>query len=302
MAAVGIGMRGKDLQKLMMVARDYNVIILVRHTNAASLKYIGLPGYYPKPAICKGKTADENPKPLTRLTLRTYDIAGLVVHPGFHPTCYGAEKLQKARKAWDETMEHLAPTLRNVPVDPLDKASCARWGVDRVGVGPASRWSWRIDVDPNSPRFGCIQLKNADVDWSYIHGDYDLKDVIIPGREDENLRRRGMIDGVKNNLPDLHGIHFKTIQTKLNALMGADMVQHGSEAQFAWHSDEPITVAFQNWTYRVLANAAAVQSYYEELKRDILAKTGTDYLRNPARAFHYDAVTGRMHLPKAPLR
>jgi hypothetical protein len=302
MAAVGIGMRGKDLQKLMMVARDYNVIILVRHTNAASLKYIGQPGYYPKPAICKGKTADENPKPLTRLTLRTYDIAGLVVHPGFHPTCYSAEKLQKARKAWDETMEHLAPTLRNVPVDPLDKASCARWGVDRVGVGPASRWSWRIDVDPNSPRFGCIQLKNADVDWSYIHGDYDLKDVIIPGREDENLRRRGMIDGVKNNLPDLHGIHFKTIQTKLNALMGADMVQHGSEAQFAWHSDEPITVAFQNWTYRILANAAAVQSYYEELKRDILAKTGTDYLRNPDRAFHYDPVTGKMHLPRTPLR
>ena len=26
--------------------------------------------------------------------------------------------------------------------------------------------------------------------------------------------------------------------------MGVEMVQHGSEAQFAWHGDEPITVAF----------------------------------------------------------
>ena len=34
---VQIGMRGKDLQKFLMVARNHNVILLVRHTNEDSL-------------------------------------------------------------------------------------------------------------------------------------------------------------------------------------------------------------------------------------------------------------------------
>ena len=36
---IGLGMRGKDLQKFLMVARDFQVILLVRHTNADSLTY-----------------------------------------------------------------------------------------------------------------------------------------------------------------------------------------------------------------------------------------------------------------------
>ena len=61
----GTGMRAKDLRAFCMVARQYNVYILVRHTNDASLGYIGQPGYYPKPATIKAKTADVDPPPLS---------------------------------------------------------------------------------------------------------------------------------------------------------------------------------------------------------------------------------------------
>jgi hypothetical protein len=37
-------------------------------TNEAALKYIGQRGYYPKPAVCKAKTADQNPRPIGATT------------------------------------------------------------------------------------------------------------------------------------------------------------------------------------------------------------------------------------------
>jgi hypothetical protein len=113
---IGTGMRGKDLQKFLMVARDMKVIILVRHTNDDSLKYVAKKGYYPKPAAVKAKTADKNPPPDTRLVngrkqVITYEVAGLVVHPGFQPNCYNGAKGAKALDFWDHTMETLSPAL-----------------------------------------------------------------------------------------------------------------------------------------------------------------------------------------------
>ena len=45
---IGTGMRGKDLRAFCMVARQYGVYILVRHTNEASLKYVGK-AYFTQP-------------------------------------------------------------------------------------------------------------------------------------------------------------------------------------------------------------------------------------------------------------
>lgn len=85
-------------------------------------------------------------------------------------------------------------------------------------------------------------------------------------------------------LPD---IEFESICNELNRLVGADMVQHGAEAQFAWHGDEPITVAFPNWTFEVLADATTVQHWYENRNRNVLANKGHDYLRDRSRMFHF---------------
>ncbi len=83
-----LGMRGKDVQVFCMIAQKYNVYILVRQTNEASLNYIGKPGYYPKPAAIKAKTADMDPPPFTysldgKPQGANHNIAGLVPHPWF---------------------------------------------------------------------------------------------------------------------------------------------------------------------------------------------------------------------------
>lgn len=288
---VRTGMRGKDLQKFLMVARDFNVILLVRHTNADSLQYVGRPGYYPKPAVVKAKTADVNPPPQVALVngrqaTRTYEVAGLVVHPGFQPHCFVGAKMQKATSCWEQTMEVLSPTLAKTSVDLTKPDSWSIWSVERTGVN-ASRWKWRVDVNPASPHFGALQLKLGGGVWSYIHGDYDLKDVIVHGHETDNRKHSGTIDGVKNYTPMLVDLQFERVRTALNNLMGVDMVQHGAEAQFAWHGDEPITVAFPDFTHLLLYDAMTVQAWYEKLNRQVLAQVGTDYLRDRSRMFHF---------------
>jgi hypothetical protein len=290
---IGIGMRGKDLQKFMMVARQHRVILLIRHTNADSLRFVGQSGYYPKPAAVKAKTADANPASVATLvngrkTTVAYDVAGLVVHPGFQPTCYRGAKVQKAATCWAHTMETLAPTMEHLKVDLNRPESWSVWGVERRAA-KAPRWSWRVDIDPLSPRFGSLQLRGAGTGtgWCYIHGDYDLKDVIVLGREGDNRRAAGTLDGVKNFTPVLYDVQFDTIRNELNTLMGAEMVQHGAEAQFAWHGDEPITVAFPDWTHLLLADAMTVQSWYLKLNREVLAQPVNDYLRDRSRMFHF---------------
>ena len=114
------------------------------------------------------------------------------------------------------------------------------WGKDHTST--KSGWRWRVDVDPGSPHFGCLQIARDGVPWSYLHGDYDLKDVIVKGQETFNQRLEGKVQGAKNYTPLLPGLEFETIRKELNAELGVDMVQHGAEAQFAWHGDEPITV------------------------------------------------------------
>src|SRR6185312_16039230 len=132
---IGIGMRGIDLQKFLMVARERKVILLVRHTNEDSLRYVGMPGYYPKPALVKAKTADVNPPgPMRsvagRMVKQDYVIAGLVVHPGMHPGAFKPTKRDKAMKAWHDGMQYLAAENKMPPMgDPQRPESWAAWGV-----------------------------------------------------------------------------------------------------------------------------------------------------------------------------
>jgi len=287
----GIGMRGKDVRSFLQVARQFQVIILVRHTNEISLKYVTKSGFYPKPAVIKAKTADQNPPTVSGfgssgIIRRTYKVAGLVVHPGFHPQAYIGAKAQKASYCWEATMKTLSPSMMNKSVNPRSSDTWAQWGVARRGV-LAPRWRWRVDIDPASEYFGCLQLKTDVIPWSYIHGDYDLKDVIVLGHEQVNLRSEGKIDGVVNFSPILTNVSFDTIQTRINAIIGTDMVQHGSEAQFAWHGDEAITVIYPDWRFLILASAGTVQGWYQDLNRKILAATGTDYLNDRSRMFHF---------------
>ncbi len=284
------GMRGKDMRSFMIVARKYQVLILIRHTNDDSLRYINRAGFYPKPAVLKAKTADFNPPSRHELVggkvmTLAYQVSGLVVHPGFQPDAYQDSKKAKAYDCWDATMKTLSPTLKGKRVDLRDQSSWSYWGVIRQGVH-AKNWHWCVDVDRLSPQFGCIRLQQSGGEWCYIHGDYDLKDVIVPGNEWYNERNEGKRDGVLNFTPKLPaGRVWETIRDELNAEVGVEMVQHGAEAQFAWHGDEPITVLYPDWRFEILADGLTVQGWYERLQRNVLAQTGVDYRRDPARIF-----------------
>jgi len=286
---IGPGMRGTDLQKFLMVARDRKVILLIRHTNQDSLRYIGVPGYYPKPAPVKAKTADFNPPGVMRsvagrMVRQEYTLAGLVAHPGMHPGVFKPAKQDKVAKAWADTMCNLAAKAL-APGDPLRPETWAAWGADRAAAC-SPEWHWRFDVDPASRHYGCLQLNHAGTGWMYIHGDYDLKDVIVPGYETDNRRHEGTVDGVKNYTPLLkNNLDFERIRAALNQLIGADMVQHGADAQFAWHGDEPITVMFPDWTFLLLADAGTVQRWYENMNRAVLADKGKDYVNDESRMF-----------------
>lgn len=289
---MGIGMRGKDLHVLLQVAREFGVIILMRQTNEKSLPYVGRENFYPKPAILKAKTADLNPPRQTRLiggvkSAPEYRIAGLVVHPGFQPNAYRAAKLPKAQKSWDDTLSVLAPTLKAKEVDLTRPDTWKEWGKEHQSAN-GSPWFWRVNIDPGSETFGCIQLRRDRLPWSYIHGDYDLKDVIVVGRESDNRRQKYAIDGLPDYyMPLLEGRDFMEIRHELNTRMGADMIQHGAEAQFFWHGDEPIIVAYPNFQHQTLLSATTVQLWYRARNREVLAAPTHDYVRDRSRMFHF---------------
>ena len=289
--AYSIGMRAKDLRVFCMIARKYNVYLLVRHTNEASLDYIGKPGYYPKPASIKAKTADTDPPPFElgpggRQKTIQHRIAGLVPHPDFQPKVFLGAKLAKARSCWFDTLDVLHGAGVNIPATTPE--TWPAWGKEHSSG--LSGWRWKVDVDPASVHFGCLQLARDNIGWSYLHGDYDLKDVVVKGHETFNERNEGKHQGAKNFTPLLPGLEFETIRRELNEAMGVDMVQHGAEAQFAWHGDEPITLVSPDGPglqFLVLANVEAVMGWYREMNRKLIAKMGTDYLGDKTRWFWF---------------
>src|SRR5882724_9163351 len=92
-------MRANDKQIFLDAARRFQVWILVRRTNRASLEYIGKPGFVPKPIDCKAKTADEN--------IGRYKLAGLVIDPTGREAAFKPERFQDAVKCWKDTKQLL---------------------------------------------------------------------------------------------------------------------------------------------------------------------------------------------------
>jgi hypothetical protein len=79
-------------------AREFQVFILVRDTNPASLQYIKQNGYAPKRIDCKAKTAE------------TGEFAGLVVDPTkLGTSAFSEQKLEKALREW----ENFVPVLKS---------------------------------------------------------------------------------------------------------------------------------------------------------------------------------------------
>lgn len=162
--AKGLGMRGKDVRDFCKVARQYQVYILVRHTNEASLGYIGRAGYYPKPATIKAKTAGCRPAGFhVQQRRRGADGAAPRRRPGassgFQPKVFAGAKMNKAMDCWADTLDVLYGAGVNIPATTPD--TWPGWGKEHTSArsgwrcGLTSTRSRRISVACRSPATAC---------------------------------------------------------------------------------------------------------------------------------------------------
>jgi len=199
-------------------AKQSGCAILLRRTNPLSLPYIGKANYLPKPISCKTKTADRNGR---------YQVAGLVVNPTIHGSevFSSTDKHHQSLRFWKK-MEH-------------------------AGL---SNELYKTDLDKSSKHYGCLMLRSQ-ASYSYIHGDYDLYDVVDMQSPHLNSAFLSRLDGSDHN----YGPEFKRVKDLLNQKFASvcgrktDMIQHGSEAKFARldkgdndlrniYGDEPIDI------------------------------------------------------------
>jgi hypothetical protein len=81
---------------------------------------------------------------------------------------------------------------------------------------PLLRRVYKVDTDTKSKHYGCLQLRG-----SYIHGDYDLYDVIHIAQAQRNLAAVETLLGQ----PHRRGAKVLTVQNFINARIGSPMIQ-----------------------------------------------------------------------------
>jgi hypothetical protein len=128
--------------------------------------------------------------------------------------------MQKAQDCWDHTMEVLSPQMMHKRVDPYDSRAAPRGASSARAPAPRRAGPGAWTSTRNSPRFGCLQLRKDGIEMSYIHGDYDLKDVVVDAnavtRETQHNRHKKLIGRRPEHTPLLSGFHLETIQARLN--------------------------------------------------------------------------------------
>jgi hypothetical protein len=210
-------MRATDKQIFLDAAGHFQVWILVRRTNRASLEYIGKPGFVPKPINCKAKTADQN--------FGRYTLAGLVIDPTGRETAFKPERFQDALKCWKDTQQLLGKIFT-------------------------------VDRDASSPHCGCLMLQR-----NYIHGDYDLYDIIDITQAHRNLTAVEVLLGQ----PHRRGPKVLTVQKFVNSRIGSPMLQHGADAQFlSEHRSEPIDAFGPKGEDVTILNQFSVKAWYRD--------------------------------------
>jgi hypothetical protein len=121
----------------------------------------------------------------------------------------------------------------------------------------------RYIVEKDDAKFrGCVKLGGK-----YIHGDYDLKGIVLPGQEQRILTL------VTESLGQdaRRGPKFYEVQEFVNDAIGKPMVQHGAEDEYLDHSEDLDETVFVFFPYvrkpKVLHGPAQTRSWYEkELK------------------------------------
>ncbi|WP_422038802.1 hypothetical protein [Roseibium sp.] len=226
-------MKGPHIGVFKTAAKLYNVAILVRRTNTASLQHIGEPYAVPKRLDCKAKTADFNVAPTgARLPeAKRGVIAGLVVDPNlFGEGAYTDGKYAKALAAWRSFAGQLHPEMST-----HEKQKSFTY----IPAGG----QYFVERNPDDPYFGCVKFTSGSLITAgkCIHGDFDLYGIVDMDAPDRIVRVK------EKRLGQTHARSpkFVDVQNFVNSRIGVNMILHGSQETYASdHEDDDLDVFF----------------------------------------------------------
>jgi len=157
------------------------------------------------------------------LDVSPYKLAGLVVDPSLQPRAFKTDKLAKAKEFWSA----MAQSIGTI---------------------------YKVDADPRSKHYGALKLQG-----SYIHGDYDLYDIIDAAEPSRNLAAVETLLGQ----PHRRGAKVTPVQQFINERIGSPMIQHGGEAQYTDHSAQAIDAFGPDGEDVTILNEFSVRSWYQ---------------------------------------
>jgi hypothetical protein len=242
-------MRPEHAQAFREAARIFDVYILVRRTNLASLAHVGAADCVPKRLDCKAKTADQD---YVHPQHGPKKVAGLVVDPTLTgPAAFATgKKHASALKEWAKfsaTMLH--------PAMATPEGQKAKTYIPGGGL-------YFVDLDPKSPRFGCVKFTSSSLisAGKYIHGDFDLYGVVPAGNPSRNVAVQEMRLGQHH----ARSPEFFDVQHYVNRRIGVPMVLHGAQEAYAEeHSDEGVDVFAPDGRVFGVENQAQLMGLYE---------------------------------------
>ncbi|MFM2094601.1 MAG: hypothetical protein RIS70_1725 [Planctomycetota bacterium] len=227
-------MRAQDRKVFVEAAAKFDAWILVRRTNPASLPYIGRTGYVPKRIDCKPKTADFDVPGRT--------LAGLVADPVRFPQAFSASKLADgAVKKWQDFVR------------------------DHGLAKPGGLSLFAIDENDKSPHFGCLMMQGK-----YIHGDYDLYDIILMEHPRGNIAALETLHGVVH----MRGPRLIPIQDFINERIHVPVIQHGCCMQYEDHSKDIVDAFGPHGEQVTFHQRDEIKQWYEKEWQRVPLVTG----------------------------
>jgi len=246
-------MRPIDAEAFRKEAASQRSYILIRRPNTAARKYIGQHGFFPKPADCKFKIAQQD---FYHIRLGKWlTVGGLVVNPTldeFEKAFTSKKSYSHALKAWQQH--------GNVVSD-----------ISTLGAGSKRHFHFVSDVkqylgnnDPRSSFYGCLMLSRiADSHTTtFLHSDYDLY-AIIPTSNPKTLER---LLSELNDKPQYPEVNFFDYQNRLNRAMGVPMIQHAPQELAGQHLDDQVFVFMpDSATIFMLPNQLEIRDFYRNM-------------------------------------
>ena len=277
------GIRDTDIPAFTYTAQITDTIILVRATNAASLKWMGKSGYTAKPIDCKAKTASFDSATLGGALVKS---SGLVVSPEHlkDTNLYGG-RLDKAEKAWNSFI-----------------TSCRKQSIStgiEVYFRADTKGFYAVDSDPKSQHFGCLmvsdQLPPSDFDptkshirkWmginmSYLHGDYDLYGIIdvdpdVMKNRTSHVNQMQVIENKLYGQTQFSTTKSASVSKTINDVIGFELVKHGEQSAYQHEAqDDDVYVFFPSGDVQVIRSFKHSQEqlkYFEDLYRYVFKST-----------------------------